>query len=133
MVTSPSPGTVRIRYALVDAKFPNAIINTIATYAPYASDAYTLASFAFNDGVGYFAGTATIEGYATDATDGTLLWETLDKRGGTTALLENTLDTWLDIDHAFETFSDRLASRMQISALTGSERPGEVKSQAAPR
>ena len=34
--------------------------------------------FAFNDGVGYFAGTATIEGYATDATDGTLLWETLE-------------------------------------------------------
>jgi hypothetical protein len=63
--------------------------------------------------VGYFAGTATIEGYATDSTDGTLLWETLDKRGGTTALLENTLNTWLDIDHAFEAWSDRIASRMQ--------------------
>jgi Protein of unknown function (DUF3313) len=113
IVTSPSPGTMRIRYALVDASFPNAIVNTIATYAPYASDAYTLASFAFNDGVGYFAGTATIESYATDATAGTLLWEALDKRGGTTALLENTLDTWLDIDHAFEVWSGRLVSRVQ--------------------
>jgi hypothetical protein len=79
-VTAPSPGTVRLRYALVDARFPNPVINTIATYAPYASSAYSLASFAFNDGVGYFAGTATIEGYATDATNGMLLWEMLDKR-----------------------------------------------------
>jgi uncharacterized protein DUF3313 len=113
IVTSPSPGTVRLRYALVDAKIPNAIINTIATYAPYASSAYSLASFAFDNGVGYFAGTATTEGYAIDATDGMLLWEAVDKRGGTTALLENTLNTWLDIDHAFTAWSDRLASRMQ--------------------
>ena len=113
MVTSPSPGTVRVRYALVDAEIPNAIINTIATYAPYASIAYTLASFAFNDGVGYFGGTATIEGYATDATGGMLLWETVDKRGGTTALLENTLNTWLDVDHAFAAWADRIALRMK--------------------
>jgi hypothetical protein len=113
IVTAPSPGTLRLRYALVDAKFPNPVINTIATYAPYASSAYSLASFAFNDGVGYFAGTATIEGYATDAVDGTLLWQMVDKRGGTTSLLENTLYTWLDIDHAFSAWSDRLVSRMQ--------------------
>ena len=113
LVTSPSPGTMRIRYALVDATFPNAIVNTIATYAPYASDAYSLASFAFNDGVGYFAGTATIEGYATDAEAGVLLWESLDKRGGTTAIIENTLNTWLDVEHAFEAWSDRLVSRLQ--------------------
>jgi Protein of unknown function (DUF3313) len=113
MVKTPSPGTVRLRYALVDAKFPNPVINTIATYAPYASSAYSLASFAFNDGVGYFAGTATIEGYAIDATNGTLLWEMVDKRGGTTSLLENTLNTWLDIDHAFSAWADRLGSRMQ--------------------
>jgi hypothetical protein len=70
MVTSPSPGTMRMRFALVDAKIPNATVNTVATYTPYASTAYGLASLAFNNGVGYFAGTATGEGYARDATDG---------------------------------------------------------------
>ena len=113
MVTSPSPGTMRMRFALVDANIPNSAQNTIGTYTPYASTAYSLASLAFNNGVGYFAGTARVEGYATDATTGGLLWEAVDKRGGTTALVENTLNTWLDIDHAFQAWSEELASRMQ--------------------
>jgi hypothetical protein len=113
MVTSPSPGTMRMRFALVDAKIPNAAVNTVATYTPYASTAYGLASLAFNNGVGYFAGTATAEGYATDATNGGLLWEAVDKRGGTTAVAENTLNNWNDVDHAFQAWSEQLASRMQ--------------------
>ena len=71
------------------------------------------ASLAFNNGVGYFAGTATAEGYARDATTGALLWQAVDKRGGTTAMAENTLNAWLDVDHAFQAWSDQLAARMQ--------------------
>jgi hypothetical protein len=113
MVNSPSPGTMRMRFALVDAKIPNATVNTVATYTPYASTAYSVASLAFNNGVGYFAGNATAEGYARDATNGALLWQAVDKRGGTTAMAENTLNTWLDVDHAFKAWSAQLASRMQ--------------------
>jgi Protein of unknown function (DUF3313) len=113
MVTSPSPGTMRMRFALVDAKIPNATVNTVATYTPYASTACSLASLAFNSGVGYSAGNATAEGYATDATNGDLLWQAVDKKGGTTAVVENTLNTWNDVDHAFQAWSQQLASRMQ--------------------
>jgi Protein of unknown function (DUF3313) len=113
MVTAPSPGTMRMHFALVDAKIPNATENTVATYTPYVGTAYSLASLAFNNGVGYFAGTATAEGYGTDATNGGLLWEAVDKRGGTTALVENTLNNWNDIDHAFQAWSEQLASRLQ--------------------
>jgi hypothetical protein len=113
MVTSPSPGTLRLRIALTDAKTPNATANTVATYTPYVSTGYGLASLAFNNDVGYFAGTATAEGYATDASNGTLLWEAVDKRGGTLAVAENTLNTWLDVDHAFQALSKQLASRLQ--------------------
>jgi Protein of unknown function (DUF3313) len=95
MVTSLSPGTMRMRFALVDAKIPNSTVNTVATYTPYASTA------------------ATAEGYATDAMTGGLLWEAVDKRGGTTAPVENTLNNWLDVDHAFQAWSEELASRMQ--------------------
>ena len=56
---------------------------------------------------------AAAQGYATDPTNGSLLWEAVDKRGGTTALAENTLNTWLDVDHAFEAWSEQLASRLQ--------------------
>jgi hypothetical protein len=113
MVNRPSPGTLRMRFALVDAKLPNSAVNTVATYAPYVGGAYSLASFAFNDGVGYFAGTATAEGYATDAQTGKLVWEAVDKRGGTTAMVENTLNTWLDVDHAFKAWSQQLVRRLQ--------------------
>jgi hypothetical protein len=76
-----------MRFALVDAKFPNATVNSVATYTPYASTAYGLASLAFNNRVGYFGGTETADGYATN--DG-LLW-----------------------DHAFQAWSDQLATRLQ--------------------
>jgi Protein of unknown function (DUF3313) len=85
MVTSPSPGTMRMRFARRRE----------------------------DNGVGYFAGNATAEGCATDATSGGLLWEAVDKRGGTTAMVENTLNNWNDIDHAFQAWSEQLASRMQ--------------------
>jgi hypothetical protein len=33
---------------------------------------------------------------------GALIWQAVDKRGGTTALMKNTFDSWLDVHHAFE-------------------------------
>jgi hypothetical protein len=113
MVQKASPGTIQFRFALVDTKEPNAVINTVATYAPYASSAYSLASFAFNKGVGYFSGTATGEGFATDAMNGTLLWQAVDKRGGTTAVAANTLDNWRDVRHVFEAWGILLRERLQ--------------------
>src|SRR5579884_2814924 len=106
IVTVRSAGTLELRFAVVDAKAPNAVVNTVATYAPYGSSAYTLASLAFNKGLGFFAGTAAAEFYATDAMNGALVWEAVDKRGGTRAVVENTLDTWLDVHHAFEAWSE---------------------------
>ncbi|MBV9015093.1 MAG: DUF3313 domain-containing protein [Alphaproteobacteria bacterium] len=112
MVRSPSPGTMRIRIALTDATSPDAAVNTVATFAPYVSAAYGVASSLFNKGVGYFAGTASAEAFAIDATKGTVLWEAADKRGGTTALVANTLDNWRDVNHAMEAWSQKLAARL---------------------
>ena len=113
MVQKAGPNTLHLRFALVDTKVPNAALDTVATYAPYASTAYSLASVAFNNGVGYFSGTATGEGYATDAASGKLLWEAVDKRGGTTAVVANTLDNWRDVRHVFEAWGVQLRERLQ--------------------
>jgi hypothetical protein len=112
ITTQAGPGTFRVRFALVDAFQPNPVVNTVATYTPYASTAYGAASLLFNHGVGYFAGTATAEAYGVDAGSGTVVWEAVDKRGGTTALAENTLNTWLDVHHAFQAWSNVMAQRM---------------------
>jgi hypothetical protein len=114
LTTTASPGVMTLQFAIVNAKLPNAALNTLALYAPYESTAYAAASLLFNKGVGYFAGTATVEGYATDAANGTLLWQGVDKRGGTTAAVENTLNTWLDVHHAFQSWSNQLVSRLQL-------------------
>jgi hypothetical protein len=113
LVRKASPNTIRLRLALVDADLPDAAINTVATYTPYVSTAYSVASRAFNKGVGYFAGTATVEGFAVDSVKGTLLWEAVDKRGGTTAFVANTLDNWRDVRHAFQAWGVQLRTRLQ--------------------
>jgi hypothetical protein len=113
LVRTTGPGTIHFKVALVDTKEPNATINTVATYAPYVSTAYSVTSHLFNKGVGYFAGTATVEAFATDGASGTLLWEAVDKRGGTTALAANTLDNWRDVRHAFEAWGVQMRTRLQ--------------------
>lgn len=113
MVRGPSAGTLRLKIALVAVEKPNAALNTVASYAPYVSTAHSLASLAFNKGVGLFAGTATVEGYATDARTRKLLWQAVDKQGGTTAVVKNTIDNWVDVNNAFDTWSDKLAAKMQ--------------------
>src|SRR3954453_13918951 len=112
MVNKAGPGTMRIRIALVDAKTPNKLVNTTATYTPYASTAYSIASRVFNKGVGYFAGNATAQAYAVDAQKGTLLWQAVDKRGGTTALVADTTDDWRDVRKIFETWGRQMADRL---------------------
>jgi hypothetical protein len=111
LVNKPGPGTVRVKIALMDAKTPNPTVNTVATFAPYASTAYSLASLAFNKGVGYFAGSATAEGYVVDATTGTLLWQAVDKRGGTTTLIADTTDNWRDVRHIFEAWAQQITTK----------------------
>jgi hypothetical protein len=112
MTSRPTEGTIQLNFALVDAHLPNEVVNTVATYAPYASTAYDLSSYAFNHGVGYFAGTATAEAYATNASGTQVLWQAVDRRGGTTSSLEDTLNTWLDVDHAFKAWAKQLATKM---------------------
>lgn len=113
LVKTASPNTIHFKIALVDAKEPNTAINTVATYTPYLSTAYAVSSRLLHHGVGRFAGTATVEAYAVDAVNGTLLWEAVDKRAGTTALVSNTLDSTRDIRHAFEAWGVQMRTRLE--------------------
>jgi hypothetical protein len=112
MQAAPAPGTLRFTFALTDAKLSNSTVKTLATYTPYVMVAYKLGSVAFNDGVGVFSGTATSEAYATDAVSGDLLWQGVDKRAGTTALIQNTTNSWADVDNALKAWSAEAAKRL---------------------
>jgi hypothetical protein len=117
-VTSSSrPGTMRFYFALTDAKSSNAVVKTLANYTPYVSIAYKVGSVAFNNGVGYFSGTATSEAYATDASTGALLWQGVDRRGGANAVVQNTINNWQDVDNAFKAWSAQLVTKLQQSGV----------------
>lgn len=109
----PGPQTVRLNIALSDATSSNAVVKTVATYTPYVGLAYKAANVAFNNGVGYFSGTASAEGYATNGATGELIWQGIDKRGGNSPVLQNTTDSWLDVHNAFKDWSGQLVSKLQ--------------------
>lgn len=109
----PGPQTVRLNIALSDATSSNGVIKTVATYTPYVGVAYKAANLAFNNGVGYFSGTASAEGYATNGATGEVIWQGIDKRGGNSPLLSNTTDSWLDVHNAFKAWSGQLISKLQ--------------------
>ena len=97
-------------------------MKTVANYTPYVMVAYKVGSKAFNSGVGYFSGTATAEAYATDSVTGALLWQGVDKRGGTTAMLQDTTDNWLDVHHAFQAWAGQFVTKLQATQIC-SRRP----------
>jgi hypothetical protein len=94
------PGTLRLTVALTDAKTSNGTVKTLATYTPYVMIAYKAGSVAFNGGAGYCSGTATSEAYATDSKTNELLWQRADKRAGSVASVQNTINSWNDVDNA---------------------------------
>ena len=112
MVDTPSPGTLTVRLALVEAEASNPTLNTISTYVPQARLLSTLAGYAFNSGAGVFTGSATVEGYATDAVTDDLLWEAVDKRAGGMALGSDTFNSWADVDYAFKAWAKQFGERM---------------------
>ena len=112
MVTEPSPGTMRWHIALVDASSVNPFLNTLSTYEPHVHLVDVLAGYAFDHGVAYWAGEATAEGYARDATTGELLWQGVDERAGTKAWGRNTFNSWDDVDNAFRAWAAQFAKRL---------------------
>ena len=112
MVTEPSPGTMRWHIALVDATSANPFLNTLSTYEPQVHVVDVAAGYAFDHGVALWVGEATAEGYARDATTGTLLWEGADERAGTKAWGRDTFSSWDDVDNAFKAWAEQFATRL---------------------
>jgi hypothetical protein len=113
--TDHRPGTAIVRVAIIDATNPNRTLDTISTYIPQIHTLDVLAGYAFDDGVAYWVGNATIEGYAKDAMNGALLWEAADERAGTKSFTRDVFKSWDDVDNAFKAWGDQFATR--IAAL----------------
>jgi len=112
VVIEPSAGTMRWHIALVDATSADPFLNTLSTYEPHVHLLDVAAGYAFDHGVAYWVGEARAEGYARDATTGTLLWEGADERAGTKAWGRDTFNSWDDVDNAFKAWAEQFARRL---------------------
>jgi hypothetical protein len=122
MVTEPSSGTAIVRVALIDATSVNPTLNTISTYEPHIRLLDILAGKAFDNGVAYWVGTATIEGYGKDATTGALLWQGADERAGTKAWGRDTFNSWDDVDNGFKAWAAQTDKRLAALGVCPSKR-----------
>jgi hypothetical protein len=104
------PGALRIELALTEAEPSDVgmdIVSTIIPPAGMVSGAKGLAT-----GTQAFVGRASIEAKLTDGDTGTLLMAAADRRvGGRT--LDGSMDSWDDVQQAFEYWADKLSQRLR--------------------
>ena len=62
-------------------------------------------------GVSFFTGVASIEGKITDTATGTILFEAVDRRGGTKSL-SGVFSSWHDVEEAYRFWGEKLRYRL---------------------
>ena len=111
------PGALRIELALTEAEPSDVgmdIVSTIIPPAGMVSGAQGLAK-----GTRAFVGRASVEAKLTDGDTGTLLMAAADRReGGRT--LDGSMNSWDDVQQAFEYWADKLSQRLRDGRQTPS-------------
>lgn len=103
------PGALRIELALTEAEPSDVGMDIVSTVIPPAgmvSGAKGLAT-----GTRAFVGRASVEARLTDGNTRTLLMAAADRRVGGRSL-DGSMDSWDDVQEAFEYWADKLAQRL---------------------
>jgi len=104
------PGALRVELALTEAEPSDVgmdIVSTIIPPAGMVSGAQGLAT-----GTRAFVGRASVETKLTDGNTGTLLMAAADRRVGGRSL-DGSMDSWDDVQQAFEYWADQLSQRLR--------------------
>jgi hypothetical protein len=104
------PGALRVELALTEAIPADVGMDIITTLIPPAGVLSGAAGLA--TGTKAFVGRASVEGKITDGDTGTLLAAAVDRRmGGRT--LDGSMDSWDDVQQAFEYWATKLSQRLR--------------------
>ncbi len=109
MVETAGPSTMRIAIAITSAESSYPVLDTVSTIIPIGLGVSTLKAIA--TGRPAFVGEASVELRATDAANGTLLFEAVDSRVGTKNPTQ-FWNEWEDVDAAFSYWADRLGYKL---------------------
>lgn len=108
MTSQAGPDVVHVQVAITEAGSSNAILDTVTSVVPQTrllSGAKSLAT-----GVSAFTGSASAEVKITDSTTGEILFEAVDRRGGTKSLMGMT-NSWNDVEEAYRFWAEKFRYR----------------------
>jgi hypothetical protein len=110
MVSQPSSGTIRLKVAIVDAESANVSMDTISTVIPQA---FVLGKLKEGiTGKPAAVGEVQAEIKATDAQDGRLLVEAVDKRYGAKGFKGKKFSKWDDVETALRYWASQTAYKL---------------------
>lgn len=113
MVAQASPGTMLVRFALVDPATPDPLLHTISATTPQEGLPEAIAGAPFSSGIGLFTASAIVRGYALDASTGAILWQT-DANPSSDPEDARPLSSWRDVDFALKSWAAKFGNWMSL-------------------
>lgn len=109
MTSQPGPDVMRIQAAITEAGESSAVMDTITSVIPQTR--LLTGAKGMATGVSGFTGSASVEGKITDTETGTILAESVDRRGGTKSL-SGVTNSWNDVEEAYRFWAEKLRYRL---------------------
>jgi len=108
MTSQAGPDVVRIQAAITEAESSNVVLDTVTSIIPQTrllSGGKSLVT-----GVSLFTGSSSIEIKVTDSATGEILFEAVDRRGGTKSL-SGVFNSWNDVEEAYRFWAEKMRYR----------------------
>jgi hypothetical protein len=109
MTSQAGPEVMRIQAAITEAGESNVAMDTATSVVPQFRPIAGIQSLA--TGVSMFTGSASVEMKVTDSTIGTILFEAVDRRGGTKNL-NGLNNSWNDVNEAYRFWAEKARYRL---------------------
>jgi Protein of unknown function (DUF3313) len=114
MTSQGGPDVLRIQAAITEAGESSAFMDTVTSVIPQTRMLSGMKSLA--TGVSAFTGSASVEMKVTDTAEGTILFEGVDRRGGTKSL-SGVTNSWNDVEEAYRYWAEK--ARYRLCQLRG--------------
>ena len=108
MTSQAGPDVLRIQAAITEAESSNVVLDTVTSIIPQTrllSGGKSLVT-----GVSLFTGSSSIELKVTDSATGEILFEAVDRRGGTKSL-RGLFNSWNDVEEAYRFWAEKARYR----------------------
>jgi hypothetical protein len=108
MTSQVGPDVMRLQVAITEAGSSNAVLDTVTSIVPQTRMLSGMKSLA--TGVSLFTGSASAEVKITDTATGAILFEAVDRRGGTKSL-SGVTNSWNDVEEAYRFWAEKVRYR----------------------